>query len=403
MPTSTASARKPRIAKATGTKQTASKKPTVTRQSKPAQPKTAQSKAAPKAGQPRKTKSATKPAGKLSARSRASASTPEIDAQAITNPIDELFDAYRKLSDALPPHGEAPVAEFDGRHIDIGERRVFVRQTPNFAPGSTQRQAVYVHGLGGSARNWTDLMYLMSPVAAGIALDLPGFGRSPWPDDADYSQRAHAQTVIDLIESQCDGPIDLFGNSMGGAISIRIAARRPDLVRSLTLISPALPTLRPQLSVAPLIAMTAPGIRHLAGQFVDYDDAEAAVERMHSLCYLDSTKIHESRRQIQIEETRWRLAQPNSSASLVGSARGLAKAFLPGPGNLWEYAKRVDSPTLAIFGTHDKLVDSRLADRAAATLPNAQVLTLHTGHVAQLEEPLRVAELVLQSWVQAHI
>ena len=30
----------------------------------------------------------------------------------------------------------------------------------------------------------------------------------------------------------------LIGNSMGGAVSVRVAARRPDLVKTLTLISP---------------------------------------------------------------------------------------------------------------------------------------------------------------------
>lgn len=322
-----------------------------------------------------------------------------------SSPINQLLEVYRDLADQLPGPDEEPVAEFDGRHVDVGQRRVYVRQTPEFGGlrARDQRQAVYVHGLGGAARNWTDLMYLMSPVVAGIAPDLPGFGRSSLPADGDYSQRSYAQTVINLIEQQCNGPVDLFGNSMGGAIATRVAALRPDLVRSLILVSPALPNLRPRLSVTPLVAMTAPGIRHVARQVMDFDQAEIAVDRMHNLCYLDSTKVNQSRRAIQVEETRWRMSLRGSGDALVQAARGLARGFFPGADNIWAFAKQVECPTLITFGTHDKLVDSRLADRAAATYPNAQVVTLHTGHVAQLEEPVRVAELVLQTWVQMHV
>ena len=54
-------------------------------------------------------------------------------------------------------------------------------------------------------------------------------------------------SVISLIEQRGNWPVHLIGNSLGGAVSTRVAARRPDLVRTLTLISPALPDLRPRL------------------------------------------------------------------------------------------------------------------------------------------------------------
>src|SRR5271166_2651449 len=115
--------------------------------------------------------------------------------------------------------------------------------------------ALFIHGLGGSSTNWTDLMDLLSrpadsapavPVLECTAIDLPGFGCSPPPVDGGYSISSHASAVIELIERQGRGPVHLIGNSMGGAVSTRVAARRPDLVRSLILISPALPDLRPR-------------------------------------------------------------------------------------------------------------------------------------------------------------
>ncbi len=316
------------------------------------------------------------------------------------DPVAALLEAGRDLRGRLNASGHAPVVEFDGRFTDVGERRVFLRETPN-ADDAARRQAVYIHGLGGSARNWTDLMYLLEPTAGGIAPDLPGFGRSPMPEDRDYGQGAMAQLAIDLIEQRYLQPIDLFGNSMGGAIAIRIAARRPDLVRSLTLISPALPDFKPRLSTAPLLAMTMPGLREVSAKLVGTNDPDRAVDRMHELCYLDPTAVHPQRREIQVEETRWRLARPNASDPIRLAARGLGQAFLPGhPGNIWTLAEKVQCPTLIVFGTHDKLVDSRHSSQAAERFHNSRVVTLRTGHVAQLEDPARVAKLVLTMWAE---
>ena len=81
----------------------------------------------------------------------------------------------------------------------------------------------------------------------------------------------------------------------------------------------------------------------------------------------------------------------------MGSLRGLADSyFVIGSGNLWRQAGRVQAPTLLVFGRHDKLVDVRMAPRAARTFPTSRLLVLEdSGHVAQLEHPMTVAEAVL--------
>lgn len=317
--------------------------------------------------------------------------------------LEHLLATYRDAPDLVGQHGHAPIKEYDGQYVEAGKRMVFLRSTENAGKPGT-RQAVFVHGLGGSARNWTDLMYLLSPVVSGIAPDLSGFGRSAVAPDGDYSLGAHAQTVVRLIEDRCDGPVDLFGNSMGGAISVRIAALRPDLVRSLILVSPALPDFRPRLSIAPLLAATTPVVGDIAARLINTNDPEGAVDRMHDLCYLDPSRVHPARRADQVEEARWRMGRPNAADPLRQSARGLGRGFLPGTADyLWTLAEKVEAPTLAIFGTHDKLVDPRLANRAARSFKNGRVTTLKTGHVAQLEEPVTTARLVLQLWVDAHM
>ena len=63
-----------------------------------------------------------------------------------------------------------------------------------------------------------------------------------------------------------------------------------------------------------------------------------------------------------------------------------------GPDSLWRDAAQVTAETLAIYGSHDRLVDPKMAVRAARTFPRARVVVLQrTGHVAQMERPDEVA------------
>src|SRR5690349_22019537 len=86
--------------------------------------------------------------------------------------------------------------------------------------------ALYVHGLGGSSQNWSALMAELDGVVDSEAVDLPGFGDSPPPDDGNYSVTGHARAVIRYLDAAGRGPVHLFGNSLGGAVSTRVAALR---------------------------------------------------------------------------------------------------------------------------------------------------------------------------------
>ncbi len=130
-----------------------------------------------------------------------------------------------------------------GRAAQVGD--LFVRRAR-----AGREPALFVHGLGGSATNWTDLMGLLAGVVDGEAVDLPGFGLSPRPA-AGRTVGAHARAVVAHLERAGAGPVHLFGNSLGGAVSTRVAADRPDLVRTLTLVSPALPNLRRRGAATP--------------------------------------------------------------------------------------------------------------------------------------------------------
>ncbi|MGX1851337.1 alpha/beta fold hydrolase [Streptomyces sp. NPDC055299] len=270
---------------------------------------------------------------------------------------------------------------------------------PGAADGAAARArepALYVHGLGGSSQNWSDLMPLLADRLDGEAVDLPGFGLSPPPDDGNYSVSAQARALIRHLDAAGRGPVHLLGNSMGGAAATRVAAVRPDLVRTLTLISPALPELRPQRTAVPTALLAVPGIARLFGRLTHDWTPERRTREVLALCYGDPGRVSPEGFNSAADEYARRLELPYFWEVMERSARGLVNAYtLGGQHNLWRQAERVLAPTLLVYGGRDRLVSFRMARRAAAAFRGARMLTLpEAGHVAMMEYPEAVARAV---------
>jgi pimeloyl-ACP methyl ester carboxylesterase len=290
-----------------------------------------------------------------------------------------------------------PIAPWPGELVQLDNGvQVFVRRTPDVAGAE---RAVFVHGLGGSATNWTDLMGLLSephgtwPGLAGEALDLPGFGYSPPPADGDYSLDARVAAVIALIEKRHNGPVHLVGNSLGGAISTRIAARRPDLVKTLTLVSPALPDLRPRLLPMRLALVSTPRLGETLLRRLQQIPPERRTDMTVKDLYADPTRLHSDRRAEAVAEVIRRDGLEHAGDALLKSGRALVVEYTRhGPGSLWREAARVTAPTLVIHGSHDRLVNPSTAARAARSFGYGRVVLLpRIGHVAMMERPDLVA------------
>ncbi|WP_030915451.1 alpha/beta fold hydrolase [Streptomyces sp. NRRL B-24720] len=254
--------------------------------------------------------------------------------------------------------------------------------------------ALYVHGLGGSSQNWSVLMALLQDVVDGEAVDLPGFGDSPPPDDGNYSVTGHARAVIRLLDAEEHGPVHLFGNSLGGAVATRVAAVRPDLVRTLTLVSPALPELRVQWPAVPTALLAVPGIASLFIRLSKDWTAEERTRGVMALCYGDPARVSEEGFRDAVAEMERRLELPYFWDAMTRSARGIVDAYtLGGQHGLWRQAERVLAPTQLVYGGRDQLVSYRMARRASAAFRDSRLLTLpDAGHVAMMEYPETVAQ-----------
>ncbi|MEV6244487.1 alpha/beta fold hydrolase [Lentzea sp. NPDC051838] len=297
---------------------------------------------------------------------------------------------------ALPPL-DTSQTPWPGEFHQVDDHEVHVRVTPGDGP-----PAVYVHGLGGSATNWTDLAAQLKEHVSGYSVDLPGFGRSQPVPGYDFSLATHARTVIKYIET-LQKPVHLFGNSMGGAISLIATATRPDLVKSLTLVSPAVPDLRPRLdrmsdprmalAVLPIVGSK---VRRELAKLTAHDRTKQMLE----LCFADPSVVPDHRIEESIKENEERARQKWAGQALNKSTFGLMQSWLtPGPKSLWRILPLVNVPTLVLWGENDRLVSVRKGPKTARLLPKGRLLVLpKTGHVAQMERPATVARAVLGMW-----
>ena len=248
--------------------------------------------------------------------------------------------------------------------------------------------------------NWTDLMALLRHRLVGVAPDLPGFGRSMPLPDHDYSLDAMVDAMATVVEQEATThgrPVVLVGNSLGGAVSVRLAATRPELVSTLVLVSPALPDLRPRRGVLGVPVLAVPGVGEQMWRQLARLPAERQVQAMLAVNFGDPSVIPQARLDEAAEEYRHRFTLPYAGEALSGTTRGLLRAFVdPGPRGLWRQAASLRCPTLLVYGGRDQLVDVRRSTRAARVIPHSRLVVLPgVGHVAQIEQPSLVARFTL--------
>jgi pimeloyl-ACP methyl ester carboxylesterase len=312
-------------------------------------------------------------------------------------PVAKPAEPAVPLADAATfPHVDPHSRPWPGREVTSGGVTLHVRETP----GPDGTTAVYVHGLGGSGTNWTDLAALLGTRAAGVAVDLPGFGRTRPPTGFDFSPAAHADALLCFLAGR-NTPVHLLGNSLGGAVALSVAARRPELVRTLTLVSPAMPDRRPdprRMADIRLALALVPGpIGERARAGLAAVAPRLRAEQVVRVCFGDPSLVPEHRLQEAADEIVVRNAQEWAREAGERTARALVASWWGA--SSWATAARVQAPTLVVWGDRDRLVSPRLAARTVATIPDARLLMLPgVGHVAQIEAPGAVARAVAALW-----
>jgi len=107
-----------------------------------------------------------------------------------------------------------------------------VLRHPSPAPAPA-RPVLFVHGLYGSARNWTGIARRLTDRGPVLAVDMRNHGDSPHL--AEHRYPALAADLAEVIEAEGAGPLDIVGHSMGGKAAMMLALTRPDLVAELVI------------------------------------------------------------------------------------------------------------------------------------------------------------------------
>ena len=97
---------------------------------------------------------------------------------------------------------------------------------------------VLVHGLGGTIENWRALAPRLAARHRVLVPDLPGHGSSGLLAEA-RDVDALAEAVLGVVEAEGVSGAVWVGHSLGGVVSLRAAALRPDAVRGLVLAAAA--------------------------------------------------------------------------------------------------------------------------------------------------------------------
>jgi pimeloyl-ACP methyl ester carboxylesterase len=276
------------------------------------------------------------------------------------------------------PSEPAPTGSF----VQIGKYRVHYIEHPGAGT-----PVVLIHGLPGTAQDWEDVM----PLLAGhrtIAIDRPGFGYS----SGGYVPFPRQLEVIDALLHKLHvvRPI-LVGHSYGGTISLGFAERYPNEASGLVLVDAAAAGqhlgafARAQAHLVKFLQL--PVIRQVAnatfGQLlitVSVNQAEA--EAFHPLPVVAA----HHRRVLAINMTH-------------GNLLAWAGESLATNGVIAQIDRRLGSihvPAIVVQGDGDELVAPAHGRRLAASLPHANLLMVHGGHMQPYDHPAAIAAAVVR-------
>ena len=227
-------------------------------------------------------------------------------------------------------------------------------------PGGEANTIVLVHGLGGSAENWTLVLRGLSRGRRVLAVDLAGFGRTPQPAEG-MRFSVLARYLARTLEALGVEHAAVAGNSLGGAVAIRYAAEHPEKVEHLFLLDSA-------------------GLLEGVPPVLEPEDRAAAQELWDATV---GGKLPGFVLDDLLRETR----NPSRMAYLHSDEPTDVRDDLP----------RIAAPTTIVWGENDRLIPPSHGAALRDAIASAELITLpDVGHVPQSQAPRRVVEIITE-------
>lgn len=241
---------------------------------------------------------------------------------------------------------------------------------------------VLISGLGYGLWMWRKMIPGLAERRQVIAFDNRGAGQTDKPDGP-YNVQMMAEDTAGLMDALGIQSAAVMGHSMGGFIAQQLALGRPDLVDKLILSATNFGGPRH----VPVTAEAMAVIMDRSGDPVDVVKRGIAIA-----CAPGFAQAHP---EVVEELIAYRLGNPVPPAQYQAqTAVGLG--LLSEEACFEHRLEGVHSPTLILFGEHDKVVPPANADLLAAKLPNARVEILsNAGHIFPIEQPEAAVSAVL--------
>lgn len=285
----------------------------------------------------------------------------------------DLFYPPPRLSAHAPRPGIRTIDGIETFYLDAGPRDAPV--------------VVFLHGLGATNVSMLPTFAALCRDHRVLAPDLPGFGESGKPLRARYDFSFFCRWLIGFLDALLVPKASLVGNSMGGRISLEVGLRHPERIDKLVLLAPSMAwrsyrqlaplarLLRPEMGLVPIPLLRAQVLLTLRSLFVNAVPA----------AWIDAA----------VDEFLHVFASPRGRIAFFAAARQIYLEDPHGEQGFWDRLRKLEAPSLFVWGERDWLVPKGFARHTADAVPHATSVVLDAcGHVPQYDAADRVDALV---------
>ena len=272
---------------------------------------------------------------------------------------------------------EAKYANADSHFVDLpGGYRAHYRDEGD----PTRPLLVLLHGFGDSFTSWEGWVKELKAQFHIISVDFPGHGLTRAPEGSSLNAEALAD-FVDVFAATLKLPrFAAAGNSMGGGAAWQLAVRHPERIDALILVDAAgFPNDKPPSDVP------------LAFKILRYPIGRALLRNIDNRPLIENglkTDVYDKSIITPFVVDRWADFQraPGHRAILMSINMG------PPSKPTAELLSTIKAPTLILWGESDPLIEPAAAQKFAAAIAGAKLLTYsNVGHLPQLEIPQRSA------------
>lgn len=235
---------------------------------------------------------------------------------------------------------------------------------------------ILLHGLFGSADNWSTVARHLSKTHQVISVDLRNHGRSPHSESQSYTDMA--QDLLELCDALNLNTTHLLGHSLGGKVAMQFATQYPERIDQLIIVDMAMreyPSSHTHLIDA-MLSVDLPNMKSRSE--VDQalrDSIKETMVRNFLLMNIVPTDNGDNR-------LMWRI----NLAGLKANYPALREAVCQ--------QARYDKPCLFIRGELSDYINAEDIDQIKTCFINAQFTSLPTDHWVHAEQPQSFIKLV---------